>query len=80
MKKDTNDKPIEIPLITDGDLQHNEMVCFVLFVASNILLKNKKDRTSEESQIIQVFEIITNILSCFKCIDQAYNFIMFKYI
>ena len=75
MKKDTNDKPIEIPLITDGDLQHNEMVCFVLFVASNILLNKNNDRTSEESHILQVFEIITKILSCFKCIDHACNFI-----
>ena len=73
MEKRANDKPIEIPLITDGDLQNNEMVCFVLFVAADILLK--KDRTNEELHVIQVFEIITKIQSCFKCIDQACNFI-----
>ena len=73
MDKRANNNSIEIPLITDDDLQHNEMVSFVIFVATGILLN--KDKTSEESHIIQVFEIITKILSCFKCIDQACNFI-----
>ena len=75
MKKNTNDNPIEIPFITDGDLQHNEMVCFVLYVASNILLKKEKDRTAEEMHLIQVFEVVRKILTCFKTIDQACNFI-----
>lgn len=73
MNKRTNDKSIEIPLITEDDLQHNEMVSFVLLVAARILLN--KEKTSEELHIIQVFEIITRILSCFKCIDHACNFI-----
>lgn len=73
MDKRANNNSIEIPLITDDDLQHNEMVSFVIFVAAGILLN--KDKTSEELHIIQVFEIITKIQSCFKCIDQACNFI-----
>lgn len=73
MGRSANYKTIEIPFITDDDFLHNEMVSFVFSVSTEIL--PNKDRTKEESHVIQVFENITNIHSCFKCINQACNFI-----
>lgn len=76
MEKRTKEsmKPLEIPLVIDDDLYHNEMICFVLYLATEILSNNQK-RTNEELNLIRVFNIISNILSCFKCINQASNFI-----
>ena len=67
-------KPIEIPLVIEDDLYHNEMICFVLYLTAEILGNNKK-KTDEELNLIRAFNIITNIMSCFKSINQASNFI-----
>jgi len=68
--------PIEMPLITEDDLLHNEMIGHVLFLTGGILLNSQTGgKTEEEMQIIRVYGIINKILSCYKSINQASNFI-----
>lgn len=66
-------KTIEIPLITINDLLHNEMVYFVLHVATETLQEEKEKAKGKYE--IRVYLIISKILSCFERINQAYNFI-----
>ena len=69
--------PIAIPLITEEDLLHNEMIGYVLFLTVGILQNSQTTgvKTEEEMQIIRVYGIINKILSCYKSINQASNFI-----
>lgn len=69
--------PIAIPLITEEDLLHNEMIGYVLFLTAGILQNSQTTgvKTEEEMQIIRVYGIINKILSCYKSINQASNFI-----
>lgn len=68
--------PIEMPLITENDLLHNEMIGYVLFLTGGILLNSQTDEKTEvEMQIIRVYGIINKILSCYTSINQASNFI-----
>lgn len=69
--------PITIPLITEEDLLHNEMIGYVLFLTVGILQNSQTTgvKTEEEMQIIRVYGIINKILSCYKSINQASNFI-----
>lgn len=68
--------PIEIPMITEDDLLHNEMIGYVLFLSGRILLNSQTDEKTEvEMKIIRVYGIINKILSCYTSINQASNFI-----
>lgn len=68
--------PIVIPLITEDDLLHNEMIGYTLYLSAGILLNSQTDgKTEDEMQIIRVYGIINKILSCYKSINQASNFI-----
>ena len=74
MKKRIVELSVIMPLVTEDDLFHNEMVWYLLVMASQILcVKGKK--TDEELRIIKVYSIISKIGSCYTCINQAYNFI-----
>lgn len=76
MEKEIINLPIVIPLITEEDLLHNDMIGYTLYLTTGILLDSQtRGKTYEEMQIIQVFSIINKILSCYKCINQACNFI-----
>lgn len=66
-------KTIEIPLITIDDLLHNEMVNYVLHVATETLQKEKGKAKGKYE--IRVYLIISKILSCYERVNQAYNFI-----
>ena len=64
--------PIEMPLITEDDLLHNEMIGYVLFLTGGILLNSQTDEKAEvEMQIIRVYGIVNKILSCYTRINQA---------
>lgn len=77
MEKKVVNIPIHIPLITENDLYYNELIGYVLYFAAGILHNvNKKKLTSEELYIINFWQIIGRILSCFKHISQARNFIL----
>ncbi len=69
MEKNT----IEIPLITIDDLLHNEMVNYVLHIATETLQEEKEKAKGKYE--IRVYLILSKILSCFERINQAYNFI-----
>ena len=56
MKKKIVELPIEMPLVTEGDLFHNEMVWFLLVIASQIL-SVKRRKTDEELRIIKVYTL-----------------------
>ena len=76
MEKKRINLPIDIPLVIEDDLLHNEMIGYVLFLTGGILLDGQTDeRTEEEMQIIRVYCIINKILSCYLSINQASNFI-----
>lgn len=64
----------EFPLITIEDLFFNEMVWFV-FMLGNEIIRKRQERTKEELYIVQIYEVITKIQSCFTHIDQAIHFI-----
>jgi hypothetical protein len=52
------------------------MIGHVLFLTGGILLNSQTGgKTEEEMQIIRVYGIINKILSCYKSINQASNFI-----
>lgn len=68
--------PIKMPLITEDDLFHNELVGYVLYLAAGILQDSEnKQFTAEELYILCFYQIINKIHSCYRCIDQACNFI-----
>lgn len=68
--------PIKMPLITEDDLFHNELIGYALYLAGGIFLESKnKKYTSEELYILRFYQIIHKIHSCYKCINQACNFI-----
>lgn len=68
--------PIVIPLITEDDLLHKEMIGYTLYLTAGILLNSQTDgKTEDEMQIIRVYGIINKILFCYKSINQASNFI-----
>ena len=68
--------PIKIPLITEDDLFHNELVGYALYLAAGIFLESKnKKYTTEELYILRFYQIIHKIHSCYKSINQACNFI-----
>ena len=68
--------PIKMPLITEDDLFHNELIGYALYLAAGIFLESKNQKyTTEELYILRFYHIINRILSCYKCINQAYNFI-----
>ena len=76
MEKKKINLPIDIPLVIEDDLLHNEMIGYVLFLTGGILLDGQTDeRTEEEMQIIRVYCIINKILSCYLSVNQASNFI-----
>ena len=74
MEKKIVELSVEMPLVTEEDLFHNEMVWFLLVMASQILCV-KRQKTDEELRIIKVYSIISKIGSCYTCINQACNFI-----
>ena len=68
--------PIKMPLITEDDLFHNELVGYVLYLAAGILQDSENRQfTTEELYILRFYRIINKIHSCYKCINQACNFI-----
>ena len=68
--------PIKMPLITEDDLFHNELIGYALYLAAGIFLESKnKKYTTEELYILRFYQIINKIHSCYKCINQACNFI-----
>lgn len=76
MEKKIIDLPIDIPLVIEDDLLHNEMIGYVLFLTGGILQNSQTDEKTEvEMQIIRVYGIINRILSCYTSINQASNFI-----
>lgn len=76
MEKKIIDLPIDIPLVIEDDLLHNEMIGYVLFLTGGILQNSQTDEKTEvEMQIIRVYGIINKILSCYTSINQASNFI-----
>ena len=74
MEKNIVELPVEMPLVTEEDLFHNEMVWFLLIIASKILCI-KRQKTNDELRIIKVYSIVSKIGSCYTCINQACNFI-----
>lgn len=68
--------PIKMPLITEDDLFHNELIGYALYLAAGVFLESKnKKYTTEELYILRFYQIINKIHSCYKCINQACNFI-----
>ena len=74
MEKNIVELPVEMPLVTEEDLFHNEMVWFLLIMASKILCIERQ-KTNDELRIIKVYSIVSKIGSCYTCINQASNFI-----
>ena len=76
MEKIIIDLPIDIPLVIEDDLLHNEMIGYVLYLTGGILQNSQTDEKTEvEMQIIRIYGIINKILSCYTSINQASNFI-----
>lgn len=75
-QKEIVELPIKMPLITEDDLFHNELVGYALYLAAGILQDSEnKQFTAEELYILRLYQIISKILFCYKCINQACNFI-----
>ena len=57
--------PIKMPVITEDDLFHNELIGYALYLAAGIFLESKnKKYTTEELYILHFYHIIKRILSC----------------
>ena len=68
--------PIKMPLITEDDLFHNELVGYVLYLTTGIFQDSEnKEFTTEELYLLRFSQIINKIYSCYRCINQACNFI-----
>ena len=76
MKVENNEtnQTLNIPLITQDDLYHNELWWLVAILASRII-KDKKNKDEISNYVLEVYGIISKIGNCISIINQSKGFI-----